>query len=247
MFYSIFFFQAEDGIRDLVRSRGLGDVYKRQPIQLAEDAKQILTNYRFPGNIRELKNIAEQVSVLSKDKVVTKDELAKFIPNIEANNLPVLATNSEQNTFTDRELLYKMIFDIKHDLNDLKRFVWNMSNGTYDENTKNNLFNKEEQNIDFIASSIKNNLPFQDASIEKKSIDYNSIENNHTNTSTIVLNEPKYEEESIEQNLSLAEMEKNMILKALEKHRGKRKDASLDLGISERTLYRKIKEYELED
>ena len=221
--------------------------YRMPPIQLAEDAKQILTNYRFPGNIRELKNIAEQVSVLSKDKVVTKDELAKFIPNIEANNLPVLATNSEQNTFTDRELLYKMIFDIKHDLNDLKRFVWNMSNGTYDENTKNNLFNKEEQNIDFIASSIKNNLPFQDASIEKKSIDYNSIENNHTNTSTIVLNEPKYEEESIEQNLSLAEMEKNMILKALEKHRGKRKDASLDLGISERTLYRKIKEYELED
>lgn len=221
--------------------------YRMPPIQLAEDAKQILTNYRFPGNIRELKNIAEQVSVLSKDKVVTKDELAKFIPNIEANNLPVLATNSEQNTFTDRELLYKMIFDIKHDLNDLKRFVWNMNNGTYDENTKNNLFNKEEQNIDFIASSIKNNLPFQDASIEKKSIDYNSIENNHTNTSTIVLNEPKYEEESIEQNLSLAEMEKNMILKALEKHRGKRKDASLDLGISERTLYRKIKEYELED
>ena len=221
--------------------------YRMPPIQLAEDAKQILTNYRFPGNIRELKNIAEQVSVLSKDKVVTKDELAKFIPNIEANNLPVLATNSEQNTFTDRELLYKMIFDIKHDLNDLKRFVWNMSNGTYDENTKNNLFNKEEQKIDFIASSIKNNLPFQDASIEKKSIDYNSIENNHTNTSTIVLNEPKYEEESIEQNLSLAEMEKNMILKALEKHRGKRKDASLDLGISERTLYRKIKEYELED
>ena len=221
--------------------------YRMPPIQLAEDAKQILTNYRFPGNIRELKNIAEQVSVLSKDKVLTKDELAKFIPNIEANNLPVLATNSEQNTFTDRELLYKMIFDIKHDLNDLKRFVWNMSNGTYDENTKNNLFNKEEQNIDFIASSIKNNLPFQDASIEKKSIDYNSIENNHTNTSTIVLNEPKYEEESIEQNLSLAEMEKNMILKALEKHRGKRKDASLDLGISERTLYRKIKEYELED
>ena len=221
--------------------------YRMPPIQLAEDAKQILTNYRFPGNIRELKNIAEQVSVLSKDKVLTKDELAKFIPNIDASNLPVLATNSEQNTFTDRELLYKMIFDIKHDLNDLKRFVWNMSNGTYDENTKNNLFNKEEQNIDFIASSIKNNLPFQDASIEKKSIDYNSIENNHTNTSTIVLNEPKYEEESIEQNLSLAEMEKNMILKALEKHRGKRKDASLDLGISERTLYRKIKEYELED
>ncbi|HUM51785.1 MAG TPA: sigma-54 dependent transcriptional regulator [Chitinophagales bacterium] len=221
--------------------------YRMPPIQLAEDAKQILMNYRFPGNIRELKNIAEQVSVLSKDKVVTKDELAKFIPNIDASNLPVLANSSEQNTFTDRELLYKMIFDIKHDLNDLKRFVWNMSNGTYDENTKNNLFNKEEQNIDFIASSIKNNLPFQDASIEKKSLDYNSIENNHVNTSTIVLNEPKYEEESIEQNLSLAEMEKNMILKALEKHRGKRKDASLDLGISERTLYRKIKEYELED
>lgn len=219
--------------------------YRMPPVQLAEDAKQILLNYRFPGNIRELKNIAEQVSVLSKDKVVTKDELAKFIPNIEASNLPVLANNAEQTTFTDRELLYKMIFDIKHDLNDLKRFVWNMSNGNFDEVSKNNLFGKEEQNIDFIAPVSKNNLPFNDINNDAKKIEFAPTTDNHT--STIVLNEPVYEEESIEQNLSLAEMEKNLIIKALDKHKGKRKDAALDLGISERTLYRKIKEYDLED
>ncbi len=212
--------------------------YRMPPIQLAEDAKQILVNYRFPGNVRELKNIAEQVSVLSKDKMVTKDELTKFIPNIEVSNLPTLANANESTTFTDRELLYKMIFDIKHDLNDLKAFVWNMSNGNYDASK-----------IDF--SDVANENP-------NKQIDYTpkhlpaettfSPVNTNSNPTIILNDEPQhYEVDNVEQNLSLAEMEKSMILKALEKHRGKRRDAALDLGISERTLYRKIKEYELED
>lgn len=208
--------------------------YRMQPIRLSDEAKEILNHYRFPGNIRELKNIAEQVSVLAKDKVVGKEELAKFIPTNEVSTLPILSNNKENNTsFSDRELLYKMIFDIKSDLNDLKAFVWKMSNGNYDSSS-----------IDF--SDIKN--------IEHHPSSTTNLSNNQqihpetNNASTIIINEkPIYEEESVETNLSLMEMEKNMIIKALEKHKGKRKDAALDLGISERTLYRKIKEYKLED
>lgn len=211
--------------------------YRMQPVQLAEEAKQVLINYRFPGNIRELKNIAEQVSVLSKDKIVTKDELAKFIPNIDMSTLPAVVNAGESTTFTDRELLYKMIFDIKHDLNDLKSFVWNMSNGNYD-NSK----------IDFsdVANPEKNTNAIPSPNLLPKQ--YPVLENPNSNPTIILNEEPStYEVNNVEQNLSLAEMEKNMILKALDKHRGKRRDAALDLGISERTLYRKIKEYELED
>lgn len=208
--------------------------YRMQPVQLTEEAKEILINYRFPGNVRELKNIAEQVSVLAKDKVVGKEELAKFIPNIDASNLPMLSNTSENNTtYSDREILYKMIFDIKNDLNELKAFVWNMSNGNYDTSK-----------IDFSdVKNIEHHAPIP--TFQNKKI--NTYETNSTNPTIIINNEPTYEEESIESSLSLTEMEKSLIIKALEKHKGKRRDAAMDLGISERTLYRKIKEYELEE
>jgi len=212
--------------------------YRMPPIQLAEDAKQILSNYRFPGNVRELKNIAEQVSVLSKDKMVIKEELTKFIPNIEVSNLPAISNANESTTFTDRELLYKMIFDIKHDLNDLKTFVWNMSNGNYDASK-----------IDFSDVSKDNQTKQIDYAPKHLQPETTFAPLNTNPNPTIILNDEQqhYEVDNVEQSLSLAEMEKGMILKALEKHRNKRRDAALDLGISERTLYRKIKEYELED
>lgn len=218
-------------------SSDFSEKYRMPPVQLAEDAKELLINYRYPGNIRELKNIAEQVSVLSKDKIISREELQKFIPNITTSNLPTVAGSMENTSFTDRELLYKMIFDIKHDLNELKRFVWNASNGNIQNST-----------IDFSDvmgdTHLKPQLDFPNKAIPLSS--ENSIPSNPSNT--ILLNEePVYEESSIEQNFSLADMEKQMIIKALDKHKGKRRDAALDLGISERTLYRKIKEYELED
>jgi transcriptional regulator with PAS, ATPase and Fis domain len=212
--------------------------YRMPPVQLADDARGILINYRFPGNIRELKNIAEQVSVLSKDKIVTKEELAKFIPNIDASNLPMVVNTNEASTFTDRELLYKMIFDIKHDLNDLKSFVWKMSGGNYDASK---IDFSDVANIEHGSAPITNTNVYTAKQLPV-------IESTTSTNPTIIINEePQYEEESVESSLSLADMEKNMIMKALEKHRGKRRDAALDLGISERTLYRKIKEYELED
>ncbi|HNB49015.1 MAG TPA: helix-turn-helix domain-containing protein, partial [Chitinophagales bacterium] len=196
---------------------------------------QILISYRFPGNVRELKNIAEQVSVLSKEKTIGKEELARFIPTVEQNTLPTITHNNETTSFTDRELLYKMIFDIKHDLNDLKSFVWNMSNGNFDD-TK----------IDFSdVSGIEKNISNTTPNVMSKQ--YPVIENTSGNPTIILNDEPQYEEESIDSSLSLADMEKSMIIKALDKHKGKRRDAALDLGISERTLYRKIKEYKLEE
>lgn len=211
--------------------------YRMQPIQLSEDAKQLLLSYRFPGNVRELKNIAEQVSVLAKDKIVSKEELEKFIPTNNISTLPMVANMAENASFTDRELLYKMIFDIKHDLNDLKAFVWKMSNGNYDMS-----------NIDF---SDANDKALKQIEFPSKQLPVENFapSKNGNNSSTIILNQEdnNYEIDNVEQNLSLTDMEKNLIIKALDKHKGKRRDAALDLGISERTLYRKIKEYELED
>lgn len=211
--------------------------YRMQPIQLTEDAKQELINYRFPGNIRELKNIAEQVSVLAKDKVVGKEEIEQFIPTNKTSTLPILANSAESNAFSDRELLYKMIFDIKHDLNDLKAFVWKMSNGNYDMS-----------NIDFSEAEANEVKKLEFSAKQLVAEPLVPAKNGNAN-STIILNhnDDNYEVDNVEQSLSLADMEKNMIIKALDKHKGKRRDAALDLGISERTLYRKIKEYELED
>jgi DNA-binding NtrC family response regulator len=213
----------------------IAEKYKMQAVQLNEEARTLLTNYRFSGNIRELKNIAEQISILAKSRTINKEEILNFLPDNELNSLPILSKNqnNENNSFSDREILYKMIFDIKHDLNELKQFVWNATNG-----------NTQNTTLDFSDVALSNLKP----SISDNSAVLKSIENNNESINpTIIINQPEdYEVKNIEQNLSLEEMERNLIIKALDKHKHKRKDAALDLGISERTLYRKIKEYELE-
>ncbi|MCB9033241.1 MAG: sigma-54-dependent Fis family transcriptional regulator [Chitinophagales bacterium] len=213
--------------------------YKSQSIQLTDDAKAMLMNYRFPGNIRELKNIAEQVSVLAKGKLVDAKELEKFLPKQSTSNLPMLAKSNESSNFSDREILYKMIFEMKNDLNELKKFVWEMSQG-----------NVELGDIDFSDVADGKLLSTNESNTEYKTpiaIKANGhAEVAEKNPRIIYNDEPIYTEASIAENLSIADMEKQLIIKALEKHNGKRKDAALDLGISERTLYRKIKEYDLE-
>jgi len=214
--------------------------YKSSPIQLSDEARQVLIDYEWPGNVRQLKNVAEQASVLAKQKVVSAEELRSFLPkNGQTSRLPVLSKDSSEESFmSDREILYKMIFEMKNDLNELKRFVWSASQNedprfeptipptpptppTPEYDTKRYLPEKS---------------PY-DASIQ--------IQKEQTEYPTIVDNHAEYEEESIEQSLSITDMERELIEKALIKHKGKRKDAALDLGISERTLYRKIKEYDI--
>lgn len=214
------------------------DKYRTSPIQLSDDAKELLTKYYFPGNIRELKNIAEQVSVLATAKVVNAQELMRFLPNPNGvNTMLQTIQKPEETTYSDREILYKMMFDIKHDLNDLKRFVFAMSSGG----------NFDASSIKFPSGEMSRNED-NEAPLLPQSL--HPVYNNGVSLSQPVIIEDvhnAYEENSVEDNLSIMDMEKELIIKALKKHRNKRKDAALDLGISERTLYRKLKEYDLED
>lgn len=204
--------------------------YKSPPVQLDDEAKNILVNYPWPGNVRELKNIAEQVSVLSKDKQVGGDELRKFLPDTNFNRLPVLAShqqgNNQKEFANEREILYKLFFDVKKDVTELKRMFFDVM-----------------QN----PSSV-NGRHFND---EKLLSDYPNVSQSHAVINSgqpVVFNNNKIDEhQEIEESLSIMDAEKDLIIKALKKHRGKRRDASSDLGISERTLYRKLKEYNINE
>lgn len=193
--------------------------YRTQAVTLTDDAKDMLLHYPFPGNVRELKNLAEQVSVLAKDKVVGADELRQFLPDSPVSILPMMVShangNGQQDFSNERELMYKVLFDMKNDLNELKKVVYGMMSGN--------------------GSMVQPSYQPHPATLDSHQVDRNQA---------IVLPERQIE---VEPSLSLMENEKDLILKALKKHRGKRKDAAQDLGISERTLYRKIKEYNLDE
>jgi transcriptional regulator with PAS, ATPase and Fis domain len=212
--------------------------YRSSPIQLSDEARKLLVQYNWPGNIRQLKNIAEQASVLATSKIVDTEEFSKFLPkDALISNLPMLSKDKEEASFmSDREILYKMIFDIKNDLNELKKFVWNARGNSSLNFEEENKSTKTESSI--LNSSHNKFLP-------EPNHDTKSVINRDEDYPVIIENDSVYEEHSVEQPLSIADMEKELIDKALKKHKGKRKDAALDLGISERTLYRKIKEYDI--
>ncbi|HMG69184.1 MAG TPA: helix-turn-helix domain-containing protein, partial [Chitinophagaceae bacterium] len=205
--------------------------YKTVPVQLEEDAKNLLINYSWPGNVRELKNIAEQISVLSQDKQISGREIAKFLPE-HSNRLPVLANMNGQGAHefaNEREILYKLFFDMKKDVTELKRmFVEILQNpGMVSQNQ--NLVNqlKELKNQEFGQPVTQQTLqPAQPVLMGHNDI---------------------HEHVEVEESLNIMDKERELIIKALKKHKGKRKDAALDLGISERTLYRKLKEYDIEE
>ncbi len=206
--------------------------YKSPPVQLDEDAKNVLVNYPWPGNVRQLKNMAEQLSVLSKEKIITGGELRKFLPETNFTRLPVLASASHNQTgagqkefANEREILYKLFFDVKKDVTELKR-----------------MFFDAMQN----PNSINGNQQFQNEQFVQ---DYQNDHNPPAITASqpVVLNNKIDEHQEVEESLSIMEAEKDLIIKALKKHRGKRRDASSDLGISERTLYRKLKEYNINE
>lgn len=217
------------------------DQYRATPVSLDEEAKQLLQDYSWPGNIRELKNIAEQVSVLAKSKLISRDELAKYIPGAGANRLPILKKKDREDIMNERELLYKMLFDMKSDLNELKQFVWNMAQG------ENLDIAESDMPAIFKEDSVSGELAQASKSFKEPVLPLEKREERSSNQPIIIEADDPYEDVSIEESLSIADMEKQLILKALEKHKGKRKDAALDLGISERTLYRKIKEYDVNE
>ena len=218
--------------------------YKTTPVRLDNEAQQLLISYPFPGNIRELKNLAEQVSVLSQNDIVSLQELKRFLPEKNFNRLPVLANAATtSNDFSnEREILYKLFFDMKKDVTELKKmFVEILQNPALAGQAAQ--FTKDSLVSDFpvIGQDLVNTFGSQ-----PQIINANNYQSN--NYQPVVLNETEiHQHEDVEESLSLVDMERNLIIKAIKKHKGKRKDASIDLGISERTLYRKLKDYNLEE
>ncbi len=212
--------------------------YKTSPVQLNDEAKQLLINYPWPGNVRELKNIAEQISVLSSDKNITAGGLSKFLQPYSGNRLPVLASANEKSSefANEREILYKLFFDMKKDVTELKRmFLDVLQNPT--TITQNQAFINELKESDNYR--MKNNNEIMQPMLVQKS--------NPSSSQPVIMNNDIHDHVEVEESLNIMDKEKELIIKALKKHRSKRKDASLDLGISERTLYRKLKEYDIEE
>ena len=220
--------------------------YKTMPVQLDDEAKNLLINYNWAGNVRELKNIAEQLSVLSKQQIVTAPELQQFLPESNMNRLPVLASSSQHTNgefANEREILYKLFFDMKKDVTELKKmFLEILKNPSLANNAAN--FTTESLQRDFSLNGNEYPSPvLQNAQTTALQAGASS-----SNQPVIISNNNGIDaHEEVEESLNINDKEKELIVKALKKHRGKRKDASLDLGISERTLYRKLKEYDIDE
>lgn len=212
--------------------------YKMPPIRLDEQAAQFLPKFRWNGNIRQLRNVAEQISVLETNREVTLQTLQSYLPT-ENNNLPSVIKDqkSDADFSTEREILYKVLFDMKNDLNDLKKLTLElMQNGTANvrENSQHlikKIYGSADQSED---------VAFDEEEIEPKFV--NANQKSFENRQDDYLFAETIEEEEI---LRLEQKEIEMIKKALEKNKGKRKAAADELGISERTLYRKIKQFDL--
>ncbi|MEO6220190.1 MAG: sigma-54 dependent transcriptional regulator [Ginsengibacter sp.] len=207
------------------------DRYKSPPVQLDEEAKNVLISYPWPGNVRQLKNIAEQTSVLAKDKNIKADDMKKFLPETNFTRLPVLSSASNQGGnqkefSNEREILYKLFFDVKKDVTELKRMFFDVLQNPSALNGNHNFQNEKllnDYHLEQTKPVISANQPMMFSN--------DDIDTHH----------------EVEESLSIMDAEKELIVKALKKHRGKRRDASSDLGISERTLYRKLKEYNINE
>jgi transcriptional regulator with PAS, ATPase and Fis domain len=215
-------------------AQDFAEKYMMPVIRLDEEAQQLLENYQWPGNIRQLKNITEQLSIIEQDRIVTGDRLRLYLPADNRSNLPMLLPrdNEERSFRSEREILYQILFDMKKDVNDLKKLVNNLMErkdgiphvDQDDQSLLNRLY--REQDIRFDKQV---NTPPQ---MHVKRVDESQIEDT---------------EEIVEESLLLQDKEIELINKSLRKHQGKRKLAAQELGISERTLYRKIKEFGIEE
>jgi DNA-binding NtrC family response regulator len=208
--------------------------YKTASIQLDEEAQRVLNEYPWPGNVRELKNIAEQISVLAKDKRISGATLQQFLPPLTSNRMPVLASaaSSSSEFANEREILYKLFFDMKKDVTELKR-----------------LFLDLIQNPEIAAQHPQFINELQNMEWSPDTTGAVTVSRPTVQTPSMPVNVPTALDAhvEVEESLNILDKEKELILKALKKHKSKRKDAAADLGISERTLYRKLKEYNIEE
>jgi len=209
------------------------DKYRSPSVHLEQSAQQVLMNYSWPGNVRQLKNIAEQIAVLEKDRNLSAENLQNYIPTEAGSTLPMRIPNQNKDDYSERDILYKVLFDMKKDMVELKKLVAEIiQNGGNTSNIQSNqkVINQLYRDIEIPGST-------------KTSPDQHPL----------VIHQPDHDKsydmmddaEEVEESLSLIDKESDLIKKALKKHKGKRKLAAHELGISERTLYRKIKELEL--
>jgi transcriptional regulator with PAS, ATPase and Fis domain len=206
--------------------------YKMPSIKLDNEALELLINYNWNGNIRQLKNVAEQISVLERERSIKKETLINYLPNSQNSNLPAIIKKGQDSSdfSNEREILYKVLFDMKSDLNDLKKLTMElMKNDNMSEFQKNN-------------ENLIQKIYEQDEEVKN----YPIIDVNDNQTKEIKDNNYQYVQElDSQETLSLHDKELELIKKSLERHEGKRKLAAKELGISERTLYRKIKQFDL--
>jgi DNA-binding NtrC family response regulator len=210
-------------------ARDFAEKYRMPPIQLEEDAKILLVNFSWPGNVRQLKNITEQISIIEQNRDISADTLRTYLPDNTAKNLPALLSKQQEGSFSnEREILYKVLFDMKRDMTDLKKLVLDLM-----ENKESPISGDQAQIIRNLYKTDNGN--FASGETQAKHIHIEHVDKENIQDT----------EEYVEESLSLEDKEIELIKKALDKHKGKRKYAAQELGISERTLYRKIKEYDI--
>jgi transcriptional regulator with PAS, ATPase and Fis domain len=202
--------------------------YRMPTIRLDDNATNLLLNYRFPGNIRQLRNIAEQISVVEETRLVTAEKITQYLPNNKGNLPALVGASSESDFSTERDIMYKVLFDMRNDINDLKKL-------TLDLMQSGNIEKVQEENHQLIEKI------YQEKKSEHYPVEVVNLPQHHDSKNNYDFVEDIEESE----NLSLQEKEIEMIKRSLEKNKNKRKLAAKELGISERTLYRKIKQYNL--
>jgi transcriptional regulator with PAS, ATPase and Fis domain len=201
--------------------------YRMPVVKLTPDAEEVLVNYFWPGNIRQLKNIAEQVSIIEKNREISAETLLKYLPQYNSSNVPSVRSDHGGTGFetADRELIFKVLRDYRNEITDLKKIVYDLASAV----------SGKPETIGTDGLKIINRLHG-----DERSAGHNGF----------TLHQPHSQQDQVievEETLSLQDKEIDMIKKALRKHKGKRKNAARELGISERTLYRKINEYAIED
>lgn len=219
------------------------DKYRTPGVQLTPDAQELLINYSWPGNVRQLKNVAEQIAILEKERNIDAAILSRYIPAEQpTSTLPMFVKEQSKEDFSERDILYKVLFDMKKDMVELKKLVVELiQNGvnaaSFDHNAKyiNQLYNEVNPS---------NQLYSREGSGVTPTIIHKPAVNSTTPSNYVSLD--TLDAEEVEESLSLVEKESDLIKKALKKHKGKRKAAAQELGISERTLYRKIKDLNLD-
>ncbi len=216
-------------------SNDFSEKYKMPPLTLSKEAEKLLINYKWTGNVRQLKNMAEQICVIENNREIDEKTIEKYLPDHRSSNLPVLLKDitSQSEGLNEREILYKVLFEMKRDVTDLKKIVMEMLQS-------NNFKNPENSQIIDRLSDTEEKIH----QIEEKSGDFKPDQDN--DDSEIIEDYESSDSEFLEENLSLQKKEKDLIIKALKKHNNKRRRAAQELGISERTLYRKIKEYDIQ-